>query len=79
MRDEPSEHELGDLLFAGVQVARRLNVDPEVALRSAVKRYGARFRQVEKLAGSAQALADADESQLNAWWTEAKQAESASR
>jgi len=79
LRDEPSEHELGDLLFAGVQVARRLNVDPEVALRSAVKRYGARFRQVEKLAGSAQALADADESQLNAWWTEAKQAESASR
>ena len=33
VRNDPSEHEVGDLLFAAVQVARRLDVDPEDAIR----------------------------------------------
>ena len=45
VRDDPSEHEVGDLLFAGVQVARRLDVDPEAALRSAAQRFASRFRR----------------------------------
>ncbi|MEM9466347.1 MAG: nucleoside triphosphate pyrophosphohydrolase [Actinomycetota bacterium] len=76
VREDPSEHEVGDLLFAGVQVARRLQVDPESALRGAVHRYAARFRVVEELAGSPEALAEADESQLGAWWAMAKSRES---
>ena len=76
VRDDPSEAEVGDLLFAGVQVARRLDVDPEAALRGAVHRYANRFRVVEALAGSADALAAADESQLGEWWAMAKSQES---
>jgi MazG family protein len=45
--------EAGDILFAAVNVARRLNVDPELALRAASDRFAAR---VERAA----ALADAD-------------------
>jgi len=72
VRDDPSEHEVGDLLFAAVQVARRLRVDPEDAIRGASRRFAARFRQVEVIAGSAEALAVAPESQLHEWWAEAK-------
>jgi XTP/dITP diphosphohydrolase/tetrapyrrole methylase family protein/MazG family protein/ATP diphosphatase len=50
---EPDPHvfeEVGDLLFAAVNVARRLNVDPELALRSMAKRFAARVERAEKLA-----------------------------
>jgi MazG family protein len=42
--------ELGDLLFAAVNVGRRLNVDPELALRSATGRFRARVERAEQLA-----------------------------
>jgi MazG family protein len=42
--------ELGDVLFAVVNVARRLNVDPELELRSAAKRFRARVEAAEALA-----------------------------
>jgi MazG family protein len=42
--------ELGDLLFAVVNVGRRLNVDPELALRSATARFRARVERAEQLA-----------------------------
>ena len=42
--------ELGDLLFAAVNVARRLNVDPELELRAAGARFRARVEQAERLA-----------------------------
>jgi ATP diphosphatase len=44
--------ELGDVLFALVNVARRLNVDPELELRGASKRFRARVEQAAELAGS---------------------------
>jgi XTP/dITP diphosphohydrolase/tetrapyrrole methylase family protein/MazG family protein/ATP diphosphatase len=50
---EPDPHvfeEVGDVLFAAVNVARRLNVDPELALRSMAKRFAARVERAEKLA-----------------------------
>jgi MazG family protein len=42
--------ELGDVLFAAVNVARRLNVDPELELRTAAKRFRARVETAEALA-----------------------------
>lgn len=45
-------HELGDLLFAVVNVARKLKIDPELALRSASGRFRDRVTQAGKLAAS---------------------------
>ena len=42
--------ELGDVLFAAVNVARRLNVDPELELRAASKRFRARVENAVSLA-----------------------------
>ncbi len=42
--------ELGDVLFAAVNVARRLNIDPELALRQTSERFVSRVEQAEKLA-----------------------------
>jgi MazG family protein len=50
---EPDPHvfeELGDVLFAAVNVARRLNVDPELALRARAKRFAERVERAEELA-----------------------------
>jgi MazG family protein len=45
--------ELGDVLFAAVNVARRLNVDPELELRAATKRFRRRVETAEALAAAA--------------------------
>jgi MazG family protein len=50
-RDEQF-HELGDVLFAAVNVARKLNVDPELALRAAAERFRGRVDAGGKLAAS---------------------------
>jgi len=42
--------ELGDVLFAAVNVARRLNVDPELELRAAAKRFRSRVDRAAELA-----------------------------
>jgi MazG family protein len=50
---EPPPHvfeELGDVLFATVNVARRLNVDPELALRSMTRRFVQRVERAETFA-----------------------------
>ncbi len=44
--------ELGDLLFACVNVARRLNVDPELELRQSTARFVARVEEAERLASA---------------------------
>ena len=41
---------VGDLLFAAVNVARKLKVDPELALRSSADRFRARVEAAERLA-----------------------------
>ena len=44
---ESAEAELGDLLFATVNLARHLAIDPETALRRAIARFADRFRAME--------------------------------
>jgi MazG family protein len=48
--DPRQASELGDVLFACVNVARRLNVDPELELRRATQRFVARVEEAERLA-----------------------------
>jgi ATP diphosphatase len=62
------EDELGDLLFAVVNLARHLNIDPEEALRKASRKFESRFRSIEKTPGF-EALDLAEKEQL---WVEAK-------
>ncbi len=53
LREEPSAHELGDVLFAAVNVARRLDVDPELEVRRAAQRFRRRVEVAEALAAEA--------------------------
>jgi MazG family protein len=50
LRQEPSGDELGDVLFACVNVARHLGVDPELELRQASKRFVSRVERAAELA-----------------------------
>ncbi len=45
--------EVGDVLFAAVNVARKLKVDPELALRSSSRRFRGRIEAAERLAADA--------------------------
>jgi len=62
------EQELGAALWDLVAASVDADVDPESALRAAGSRFERRFRRMEQLAGSADALSDADASQLAVWW-----------
>ena len=48
--DEHRREEYGDLLFVLVNMGRKLGIDPEAALRSASRKFAARFARVERLA-----------------------------
>jgi MazG family protein len=53
LEEEPSGAELGDVLFAAVNVARRLEVDPELELRRAAQRFRRRVAAADSLAAEA--------------------------
>ena len=68
--------EVGDLLFACVNLARHVGVDPEAALRAANAKFTARFHRIEAaLAASGQSARDVGLHELDRLWEEAKQAE----
>ena len=67
------EDELGDILFAVANLARKLEIDPEAALRTATAKFERRFRRVEALAD--ERGTGADLGALEALWQEVKREE----
>ena len=68
--------ELGDLLFACVNLARHLGVDPEAALSAANAKFTARFHHVEAaLTGSGRSADDVGLAELDRLWEDAKRGE----
>ena len=64
------QEEIGDLLFAAAQLARKLDIEPETALRRATAKFERRFRRLEKLAAERAIGGDIDA--LEALWQEVK-------
>ncbi len=68
-----AEEEVGDLLFAVVNLARHLDVDPESALKAANRKFRRRFAHVEaRLRETGRQPADATLPEMDALWEEAK-------
>ena len=65
------EEEMGDLLFAAANLARKLDIEPETALRRATAKFERRFRRVETLAAERGIGPDLDA--LEALWQEVKE------
>jgi ATP diphosphatase len=77
--DAESDHhrmldELGDLLFAVVNLARHLNIEPEAALREANRKFEQRFRVIEQTPGFGDMTLDEKEE----LWVAAKKAQASS-
>ena len=63
------EEELGDLLFTVANLARKLHIDPESALRAANNKFTGRFRRVEqRLTQAGRSLHDATAEELEREW-----------
>lgn len=70
------EHEIGDVLFAAVNVARKAGVHPALALEAATNKFVMRFRAVEKLAATRGiAVETAGLEVLDGLWDEVKAGE----
>ena len=70
------EEEFGDLLFAAVNLARFLKVDPEIALKKANAKFSKRFRFMEKLAReNGREFKNLPREEMEALWNRAKQTE----
>lgn len=68
--------EVGDLLFAAVNLARHLRADPEAVLRQTNQKFERRFAAIERaLAAKGKAPQDATLAEMDALWDEAKAGE----
>src|SRR5215213_5192880 len=77
--EQETEHhrmleEMGDLLFAVVNLSRHLNIEPEAALREANRKFEKRFREIEQAPGFADLTLDEQEE----LWRRAKLAQAES-
>ena len=76
-KDQPRiEEEIGDLLFAAVNLARFVQVDPEIALKKANAKFASRFRAMERMAReNGHELAGIPRPEMEALWETAKRNE----
>ncbi|HXC93092.1 MAG TPA: nucleoside triphosphate pyrophosphohydrolase, partial [Geobacteraceae bacterium] len=73
---ERMEAELGDLLFAIVNLGRFLSINPEEALRKTISRFESRFGHIEDTLHSRGVnLKDASTEEMEKLWEEAKKRE----
>lgn len=67
------EDELGDMLFVMANLARKIGVDPEVALRRANHKFTSRFHFIEnELAKDGRSAAESDLAEMDGLWNAAK-------
>lgn len=70
------EEELGDLLFAAVNLSRFLRIDPEIALKKANAKFSRRFREMERVARkSGREFKELPRAEMEALWDAAKRVE----
>lgn len=75
---EEQEEEIGDLLFAVVNLARHLDIDPEAAMRRANRKFERRFRAIERaLAARGTSPEQSSLAEMEALWQAAKRGEAA--
>ena len=71
-----TEEELGDLLFAAVNLSRFLKVDPEIALKKANAKFSRRFRAMENLARkNGREFKHLPREEMESFWDAAKKSE----
>src|SRR5213593_115089 len=69
-----AEEEMGDVLFAIANLARKLNIEPETALRKANDKFTRRFGALERsVASSGRAMTEMTLDELESEWQDAKQ------
>src|SRR6266478_1750700 len=75
-----TEEELGDLLFAAVNLSRFLKIDPVIALKKANAKFSCRFREMERLARkNGREFKDLPREEMEALWNASKKAEGKQR
>ena len=74
-KNENIEEEIGDLLFVVVNLARRLDVDAETALKKTNRKFRERFKYIEKeLKSNGKSLENSSLEEMDALWNQAKKA-----
>jgi len=74
-RQENIEEEIGDLLFVVVNLARKLDVDAETALKRTNRKFRERFKFIEtELKSKGKSLEDSNLEEMDALWNKAKAA-----
>jgi MazG family protein len=75
--NEKIEDEIGDLLFVVVNLARKLGVEPETALKKTNRKFRRRFKHIEsELKTRGKNLEESNLEEMDALWNEAKSANS---
>jgi tetrapyrrole methylase family protein / MazG family protein len=71
------EGEVGDILFAAMNLARFLKIDPEIAMKKASGKFVRRFREMERVAGKeGKTFGQVERGRMEELWEEAKKGES---
>lgn len=67
------EEEIGDLLFVVVNLARKLDVEPETALKKTNRKFRRRFKFIEaKLKEDGKSFEESNLEEMDALWNQAK-------